>query len=141
MDQQTVFSHMKVEFDDTFDNWLRWGQLVEHWVDKRQDRPANVQLLKNRMTAHGITNAEVYGDQNREVKFVEYEDDEPLVMMLPTKKMLAKGKASVHPHAQYPLPVFYDKMYGCKRKVLTDPTEVEELATCRVGEYTINECC
>jgi hypothetical protein len=143
MEQPTIFSHMKVQFDDIQENWEQWGDLVEHWINERQDKPDDVEELVNRMKAHRITGAGVYGPSNpkRKVKFISYGENDPLVIMLPTKKMLVEGEAPVHVGKPYPLPVFYDKMYDCKRKVLTDQLEARKLAACRVGEYTINECC
>jgi hypothetical protein len=131
---------MKVDFDDTADNWLHWGELVEHWINDRLPRPENNGQLLNQMKAHGITDAEVYGPPGQAVQFYDYKDDGPLVISLPTAAMLIKARQSIHPGGPYPIPVFYDAAYSGSRKNLTE-SEDNVFATCRVGEYTINECC
>jgi hypothetical protein len=135
-----VQTPMKVDFDDKKDNWLRWGQLVEHWIDQRRERPKTKAELLSQMTAHGITGADVDGKPDREVRFEDDQEYGPLVIYLPTAAMLAEARKSIHPDQPYPLPIFYDLAYCGKRKDL-NADEGSFLATCRVGEYTINQCC
>jgi hypothetical protein len=53
--------------------------------------------------------------------------------------MLKEGKKTVQPGQPYPLPVFYDAAYDGPRKVMS-ADEQTMFTSCRVGEYTINEC-
>jgi hypothetical protein len=130
---------MKVNFDDTVENWRLWGELVELWVYDLHPKPEDTAKLVNQMTAHGIKGASVYGPPTREVKFYSYGDNDPLVMLLPTAAMLKEGRATAHPGEAYPLPLFYDAAYTGTRKVFTADDDTL-FAACRIGEYTINEC-
>jgi hypothetical protein len=130
---------MKVNFDDTVENWRLWGELVELWICNLHPKPADAGKLVNQMTAHGIKGASAYGAPDREVKFYSYGNDAPLVIMLPTEEMLKEGRKTAHPGEPYPLPVFYDGAYIGPRKVFTADDDTL-FAACRVGEYTINEC-
>jgi hypothetical protein len=130
---------MKVDFDDTVENWRLWGQLVELWILELQPKPDTAGKLENQMTAHGIMGASVYGSPDREVKFYSYTQDQPLVLMIPTADELKAGRAKVKPNEPYPLPVFYNGAFEGRRKVLTADDDMLMMA-CRVGEYTINMC-
>ena len=131
---------MKVNFDDTVENWRLWGELVELWIYNLHPKPADTGKLVNQMTAHGIKGASVYGPSDRTVTFYSYTADDPLVIMLPTEEMLKEARKTVHAGESYPLPVFYDGAYSGPRKALTEDDDTL-FAACRVGEYTINECC
>ena len=130
---------MKVDFDDTVENWRLWGQLVELWICDLQPKPTDSAKLVNQMTAHGIRGAGVYGPPDRKVEFKSYGEDDPLIIELPTEQMLKEGRKTVHAGEPYALPVFYDGAYTGPRKVLT-ADEDTLLSACRVGEYTINMC-
>ena len=130
---------MKVNFDDTVENWRLWGQLVELWICDLQPKPTDTGKMVNQMTAHGIKGASIYGPADREVKFYSYTQDDPLVMMIPTEGQLMEGRKDVIPGQPYPLPVFYDEAYAGPRKVFTADQDTL-FSACRVGEYTINVC-
>ncbi|WP_428536681.1 hypothetical protein [Rhodopila sp.] len=129
---------MMVNFDDTRENWRRWGQLVELWICGLQPLPTEVKDLVDQAEKHCISGASVPGNQNRNVKIYFYDQTKELAFMLPTESMLNAARAQVKP-GPYPLPVFYDDAYTGQRAVLT-PDEDIEFANCRVGEYTINNC-
>jgi hypothetical protein len=130
---------MKVNFDDTQENWCLWGELVQHWICKRREKPDSTDKLINQMTAHGITGADVYGPNPRPVKFVSYGEDDPLVIELPTAEMVAEDQKTTHPGKPYPLPSFYDEAYDGSRKAFSEEV-IKRFAAARVGEYTINMC-
>jgi hypothetical protein len=130
---------MKVNFDDTVENWRLWGELVELWIFDLQPKPKDVGKLTNQMTAHGIKGASVYGPTDREVKFYAYTSEDPLVINLPTADMVNEGRKTTHAGEAYPLPIFYDGAYTGPRKVFTADDDTRFMA-CRIGEYTINEC-
>jgi hypothetical protein len=130
---------MKVNFNDTVENWRLWGELVELWINKLHPWPDVVAKLVNQMTAHGIKGASVDSPPDREVKIWQYGNDDPLVILIPTAEMLKEGLKLVEPGQSYPLPVFYDEAFTGPRKVLTKD-EGTLFFACRVGEYTINNC-
>ena len=130
---------MKVDFDDTVENWRLWGELVELWCYKLHPWPDTTATMVNQMTAHGIKGASIYGPPTREVKFWQYTNDDPLVMLLPTEQMLKDARKTVKAGQPYPLPVFYDAAYGGPQKVFTEDDDTL-FAACRIGEYTINLC-
>jgi hypothetical protein len=129
---------MKVDFEDTMENWRLWGELIELWIYYPDRQPDDTDGLINQMEAHGITKPGVYGS-SRKVKFVSYGEDDPLVIELPAKEMLEKAQNATKPCETYPLPIFYDEVYDCERKKLTAEV-IKKIAACRIGEYTINEC-
>ena len=130
---------MKVDFNDTVENWRLWGELVEMWAYKLHPWPDDTAKLVNQMTAHGIKGASVIGPPDREVKFYQYGNDDPLVIMLPTEQMLKEGRKTAQPGAPYPLPVFYDAAYAGSQKPFSEDDDTL-FAACRIGEYTINVC-
>ncbi len=130
---------MKVDFNDTVENWRLWGELVELWIYNLHPKPEDATKLVNQMTAHGIKGASVYGKPDREVKFYSYGENDPLVILLPTEEMVKEGRKTAHPGQPYPLPVFYDGAYTGPQKVFTADDDTL-FASCRIGEYTINEC-
>jgi hypothetical protein len=129
---------MKVNFDNTRQNWQLWGQLVELWICGLQPQPKEVKGLVDQATTHGITNFTVSGSQDRNVVFYWYDEAKELAFMLPSEDMLNAAKKAIKP-GPYPLPVFYDDAYTGSRSNLT--ADQDTLFTnCRVGEYTINIC-
>jgi hypothetical protein len=130
---------MKVDFDDTEENWRLWGELVELWICNLHPKPTDAGKLVNQMTAHGIKGASVFGAPDRKVEFYQYGNDDPLIMLLPTEAMMKEGRKTAVAGQPYPLPVFYDAVYTGSRKPFT-ADEDTLLAACRIGEYTINNC-
>jgi hypothetical protein len=129
---------MKVNFDDTVENWRLWGEIVENWIYARLDKPTDTAKLINQMTAHGITNPSVYGPA-RAVEITQYDPSAPLYLVLPSPDMLKEGAKSTVAGQPYPLPVFYDAVYsGARRDFAAD--EITIFSPRRVGEYVINAC-
>jgi hypothetical protein len=133
-----VSAGMKVNFDNTTQNWQLWGQLVELWICGLQPLPKEVKDLVTQAKTHGISNVSVPGSQDRNVVFYWYDESKELAFMLPTEAMLTEARKSVTP-GPYPLPKFYDDAYDGSRKDLTADQDTL-FANCRVGEYTINNC-
>lgn len=130
---------MKVNFDDNTQNWQLWGQLVELWICGLQPLPKEVKGLIAQATAHGITNVSVPGSPDRNVVFYWYDEAKELGIMLPSEAMLMAARKNLSP-GPYQLPVFYNDAYvGPKTDMTTDQDTL--FANCRVGEYTINNCC
>jgi hypothetical protein len=129
---------MKVNFDDTTENWQLWGQLVELWICGLQPLPKEVKGLVAQATTHGISNVSVPGSQDRDVVFYWYDQAKELSFLLPTESMLTAARAAVTP-GPYPLPVFYNQAYDGTRSNLTADQDTL-FASSRVGEYTINNC-
>jgi hypothetical protein len=129
---------MKVDFDDTVQNWQLWGQLVELWISGLQPLPKEVKDLVAQAKTHGISNVSVYGPQDRNVVFHWYDESKELAFLLPTEAMLEGARKVIKP-GPYPLPVFYDTAYTGPRANLTADQDTL-FANCRVGEYTINNC-
>lgn len=132
-------TRMKVNFEDTVQNWRLWGELVAIWVYDIQPKPANAAELVNQMTAHGITGASVIGPPDRVVNFHSYGNDNPFVIVLPTEQKMKAARKALQPGQRYPLPVFYDAAYDGPRRVFTADDEIL-FAACRIGEYTVSAC-
>jgi hypothetical protein len=130
---------MKVDFNDTVENWRLWGELVELWAYNLQPKPDTAAKLVNQMTAHGVKGASVYGPPDRVVTFYTYTNDDPLAIMLPSEADLKEGRKTAHPGEPYPLPVFYAAAFAGPQKPFT-ADEITLFAACRIGEYTINMC-
>jgi hypothetical protein len=130
---------MKVNFDDTTQNWQLWGQLVELWICGLQPLPKEVKGLIAQATTHGISTVSVPGSQDRDVVFYWYDETKELAFMLPSEDILVSVRKDVKP-GPYPLAAFYDGAYTGPRSSLTADQDTL-FANCRVGEYTINNCC
>jgi hypothetical protein len=126
---------MKVDFDDTVENWRLWGELVEFWSANLHPKPDNVANLVNQMVAHGISGANVYGPPDREVRFYSVTDNDPLTFMLPTRQDLGLARSAVRSGMPYPLPAFYDLAYNGTRQALGDD-QLNLFAACRLGELS-----
>jgi hypothetical protein len=131
---------MRIAIKDDNENWLKWGKLVNHWIDHPEQRPTNVKDLRDLLDAKGVK-AEVEGADTRPVVIQSYVGStDPLVMMLPNKKMRDDRLATIQP-GPYPLPLFYDICFGGGKRVPLSGPEANDFAFRRIGEYSVNECC
>jgi hypothetical protein len=130
---------MRINIDDDNENWRKWGELVKSWVDQPNTRPADTPELAAQMAQNGI-NGDIPGP-GRPVDFVDYGDDGPLMISLPSQQML-KEKLDPLSYGPYPLlPGFYAVAFGGAAKATLTAQETFAFALRRIGEYTINECC
>ena len=140
---------MNVTFPNTFENWKNWGALVRTWVSNESHRPRNTDELMEQMKHAGIKHASYRGaPAKRDVVFVQYSEDEPLYIPLPSASMVEEAEKKVEEavnnnpgHRGYPIPaVFYSLMFGAAKPVDLSASQQVEYLLCRLGEYTINEC-
>ncbi len=137
---------MRVTFDDSNDNWEKWGTLVQSWIlgTNVTPRPNNTGELARQMRAQGITGVIIPGAL-RPVSIVDYLDNGPLYINLPSARMLAAKEAMIPPGpGPYPppvLPLFYDVAYAGAARAILSQAEKDAFKLRRIGEYTINECC
>jgi hypothetical protein len=136
---------MRVEITNDNQNWLNWGKLVNLWIERSIPRPETVGELRQQLITHEV-DATVQGKDERSVVIDDYvaEEDDPLVIMLPNRQMRDKRMTEdVQPNVPgpYPLPLFYDIVYGGAPRVALSSQEKIDFALRRIGEYTINECC
>lgn len=140
---------MNVTFANTFENWKKWGTLVRGWVNDESRWPSDTDELMQQMNDAGITDASYRGAPNkRDVILLQYSDDEPLYIPLPSPDMVAGSVKVVEDAANnppgnrgYPIPsVFYSLMFGAVQPVDLSQSQQLEFLLCRLGEYTINEC-
>lgn len=131
---------MRIEIKDDNENWLNWGKLVNLWIDQPEKRPTKVKGLREQLDAHDVC-ANVEGNDDRNVVIQSYVgSDDPLLMMLPNKKMRDDRLATVKP-GPYQLPLFYDICFGGAKRVPLSQQEANDFAFRRIGEYSVNECC
>ncbi|HET7884096.1 MAG TPA: hypothetical protein VFL55_24630 [Acetobacteraceae bacterium] len=141
---------MLVNIDDNADNWLRWGQLVQTWVNDVKSRPSDAATMQYQMSQAGVTGSVPGADSSppRPVEFYPYEDypgtgpSPPLTMPLPSPKMLADAQTDLNTHAPelYPLHSFYPLAFGGKPEVTMNETELLYFELRRLGEYVILQC-
>lgn len=138
-----------VNIKDTDENWLKWGRLVLSWIEGNVARPRRVDTLKAQMRAAGLTDEDfsVRGADNRVVEVTDYPGVGPIVIPVPTERMVDLDKAELIRLAalpsgrrKYPTPAFYGRIYGGAAKVDMDQVEMFQMALRRLGEYVINEC-
>ena len=126
-------------------DWEIWGKLVKSWAmgENRVDPkgPANdyhipysLDQMKEQMTKAGMKGF-VIPDRVKAVQFIPYNSG-VLVIKLAPKQMIKAGEDAVATMDRYPLPAFYDRVYG---KGL-DPNDHQRLHNERVGDYTIRAC-
>jgi hypothetical protein len=132
---------MRVVITDEDDNWRRWGALLLTWVHNPACRPNTTGELLAQFKTNGI-DGKVPGP-NRPVQFIGYDEggtNTPLTIALPNKAMLDAKLATI-PVGIYPIPKFYDLVYGGAPRVSFTEAERDAFELRRIGEYTINECC
>lgn len=141
-----------IDIVNTPANWLRWGELVMHWIDDPTDRPETVRDLRLAMAnatppIQGTVWAGDPDDPDRPVRIEDYPGTGPIIIPLPTPDMIARDLRILRRHWErpvgqrfYPIPGFYAAIYGGVAKVdMTEP-QMRALAKRRLGEYVINEC-
>lgn len=145
-----------VSFDDTPDNWLRWGTLVEEWIFNG-GRPTNVGELEDQMIAKkgvlhpgpGITGVMIAGqavpnpNPGRAVSVPDYDPlNGPITITVPEKSMVRSDRRYLRGLGDntYPLWSFYSIMFGGAPQVVLTQKNLQEMGLRRLGEYVINEC-
>jgi hypothetical protein len=127
-------------------NWLRWGQLVQGWINdpKSNPHPTTVKELKDQLDAANVR-ATVEGGPNRAVRIYQYPDgpNSPLWIPIPSAKMLAEKMklAKAGPYPTKLMPAFYGLADGHAKRGRLTKQHAQDFALRRVGEYTVNECC
>ena len=155
-----------VHFDDTPENWLKWGRLVDRWIftsSPGTDRPHNRGELEDQMRGlkpsptpildpnHPITGIELGGtpapipnsERNRPVNVLPYNNHgNNITINIPDQVMalLDKNWLATIGTSSYPVRSFYSAMFGGAPVSPLSPAALEEMRLRRVGEYVINEC-
>jgi hypothetical protein len=136
---------MQVIVTDNPANWMKWGALVRSWVFGETPLPTDTAKMQQQMADKGIGGS-VPGPV-RPVSFVPYNDGTPLIFPLPTQAMVLKDEAELKQIAQnppgqrlYPIPSFYATAFGGAAKVDLTEQQLVDFGSCRLGEYTIQEC-
>lgn len=139
-----------IDIVNTAANWLRWGELVLHWINDPTDRPQTVRDLRLAMAANNVQGTVWAGnpdDPDRDVRIEDYPGTGPIIIPLPTPDMIARDVAILRRHWEkppgqrlYPLPNFYAAVYGGAARVDMTEAQMKAMAKRRLGEYVINEC-
>lgn len=137
-----------IEIHDTDDNWHNWGRLVEQWIRHPGKRPTTTKQLKKQWDEFNPPiKGEIRGlDKDIAVEITTYDGDGPIIIPIPTEKMLDKDWKHLEERAAagkltYPVPAFYDLMYqNAAKKDFADYQSLQNQAVRRLGEYVINEC-
>jgi hypothetical protein len=132
---------MRIDILDDNENWLKWGNLLQTWIDSAGERPTSVGELRHQLTKNGIS-ATVAGPDEKTVTIQSYHDaDDELVIMIPSKAMRDAKLATVRPGPYTVMPLFYDIAFGGAPRVNLSAQEAHNFAIRRIGEYSVNECC
>ena len=131
---------MRVNILDDNENWLKWGNLLQTWIDGAA-RPTNVGELKDQLAKNGIR-ATVAGPNERIVTIQSYHDaEDELVIMIPSREMRDAKLATVRSGPYNVMPLFYDIAFGGAPRAPLSAQEAHNFAIRRIGEYSVNECC
>ena len=133
---------MRVKIYDDNQNWLNWGNLIQQWINDPTCRPNTVGDLRAQLNDNEVQ-AEVVGDDTREVAIQSYVDDpnETLVIMVPSKAARNAKLSTVGPGPYVNMPLFYDIAYAGAARANLSQQEALNFAIRRIGEYSVNECC
>ena len=133
---------MRIDVQNDNQNWLNWGNLVQHWIDHPTERPTNVGELKHQLTKYSVV-ATVAGADTRVVAIQSYvgSPGDPLLLMIPTAAMRDAKLKTVRPGPYNVMPLFYDIAYAGAPRASLSAQEAHDFAVRRIGEYTVNECC
>lgn len=131
---------MKVDFDDTPNNWTQWSALIIRWINDSNSRPNDTDAMIGQMRNAGITNVTnpVLG-HSRQVHFTQA-DNGALQFLLPSPQMVQDYLSKLAGKQQYPLKMFYGDAFVDKTKATLSQQQMLEFASKRLGEYTIQEC-
>lgn len=131
-------------------NWLRWGKLLKTWIENPGQRPRTAADLQAALDNHNPPiKGKVRGanDPNVSVEFRTYDATGPIIIPIPTPKMIKKDWDHLRDefnagNKKYPTPKFYGLIYqnDPPKRDFNTVAEMEELALRRLGEYVINEC-
>jgi hypothetical protein len=133
---------------DNAANWLRWGNLVDSWIDNPGIRPNTVGGLRTAMENANVTGT-IKGNANRPVQIDSY-PGAALVIPIPPRAMMNLDDAELDRiwslgagQRFYPVPGFYAEIFlGNPPKAdFTTRQQLTDMARRRLGEYVINECC
>jgi hypothetical protein len=128
-------------------DWETWGKLVKSWAT-RENRinpggppdeypvPESLDAMKEQMTRAGMKGF-VIPPRIKAVHFVWY-NAETLVLKLPNKELIKASEAALGGGAPYPLPAFYDDIYGKAHNI--PQQDKQKRNDQRVGDYTIRAC-
>jgi hypothetical protein len=142
---------MLINIGDNPANWVKWGQLVQDWACGATQWPTDAAMMQSQIDDRGITGT-VPGCNDkppRQVVFYQYSDypgpgysPVPLIMPLPSCKMIQDDQAALRVGAPkpYPLPSFYPDAFGGASEVPLDEAELLAFALSRLGEYVIQQC-
>ena len=132
---------MRIDILDDNENWLKWGNLLQTWIDSAAERPTSVGELRSQLEKNSIR-ATVAGPDEKTVTIQSYHDsDDELVIMIPSRAMRDAKLATVRPGPYTVMPLFYDIAYGGAPRVNLSAQEAHNFAIKRIGEYSVNECC
>jgi len=123
---------------------LRWGKLVKSWATGKSylgpgtsapPVPRTVKDLKDQCKEFGI---EITIPASITALAVMQYSGETLALRLPPKSLVeATEKELGKPNSVYPMPPFYDAVYG---KTVPPTADKLDLHACRIGDYVIRNC-
>ena len=137
---------MRIKIKDDNQNWLKWGKLVNTWIDNPNSAPKKVKALRQALLDNDIE-ACVEGSNERDVVIEMYARPDPsggeipLQINVPSPEMRDKRIAEDVGPGPYKLPLFYDTIYAGAPRAPLSAQEALDNAFRRIGEYTVNECC
>ncbi len=125
------------------DDWLAWGNLIKTWSTgqsyfpdgKIYNKPTTLDELKDQLAQTGAGSLPAWVQT---FQFVEWKEDN-LVIELPPGKMVKDAEAQLKPGTPYPLPSFYQNIFGAIR-AFDDMEQHKAFHAMRIGEYTVNTC-
>ena len=142
---------MLINVTDDAENWRKWGLLVQDWACRATQWPTDTAMMQQQIDDRGIY-ATVPGCKDkppRPVVFYQYlnypgtgSSPVPLIMPLPSCKMIQDDQAALSAGAPepYPLPSFYSIAFGGTPEVTLNQAELLAFALRRLGEYVILQC-
>ena len=140
---------MLIDVHDDADNWEKWGKLVQSWAHDPKLRPADATAMQQQIWSAGI-DAGIPGANDqppRPVVFYQYYDypdpngnTVPLILPLPSSKMLQDAQGALGVPQPYPLSRFYAIAFGGVSEGALIPAELLKFELRRLGEYVILQC-
>ena len=141
--------HNVIIHDDAA-NWLRWGQLILDILSRDKNyRPHTAGALQKEMDGAHVKGW-VRADPGRGVDWPQYSEKQKDSIVIPLphatmvefdRRLLAEIGARGQGERSYPLPVFYNAIFGGGGKVDFSTQELRDMGLRRLGEYVINQCC
>lgn len=120
----------------TVNDYEAFGELVKKWVRGEVPHPTEISELKDQAADHGV--GITIPDNYKHLEVI-HRDLTTFRLVLPDPSLVKATEAAIGAGGEYPLPPFYDALYGIRPRRM-DQKEMMSLHARRIADYTLGQC-